>query len=257
MATVASGVAGGARGPGVTELDLIRPGSNEADFDLLIAIPTHDYTVHVQTMAGVLDTQKAFDDRVSLITHAGFLPMVRDVVCSTFLHETTATHLLCVDSDMGFRAAHVARLLAANVEFVSGVAAKKTVDPRLAAGGHTGRRGGPDNVLAEMTHVGGAFLLLSRWCLERMYAEYPALAYGDVRALWLPKLTPDGIYESEDAAFCSRWRAIGGDVWMHTECVVDHYGEFRYNPRSVQALLDQQVRDGDDKLKRDTDRVPK
>jgi hypothetical protein len=213
------------------------------DFDVIIATPTTGY-VHVQCMAGVLDCAAQFGDSISFAAHGGFLPMTRDLMLAAFL-KTHATHMLTVDSDIGFCAAHLAKLLDARQELVSGVAAKKQFDnPKLASGGPTGLRGGRDNELVEMTHVGAGFCLIARSCAERMVREYPNLSYGEGTALYLPRLTPDGFYESEDVAFCSRWRAIGGAVWLHTRCVVDHYGEFRYNPKSVERLLAEQKREG-------------
>jgi len=218
--------------PTADELDAL-----VARTSLLIATPSHDSRIHTQGVAGMLELAQLMGDAVSFVSHNGFLPLTRDVMTSWFL-ASRATHLLFLDSDIGFRAGHVLELLRAERELVSGVYVKKTPDRQLASARPVGPR---DHELVEVSGAPGGFLLISRACVEQMVLGYPELRYGANYGLWLPRTTPDGLYESEDIAFCSRYRAIGGRVWLHTGVVVDHFGEFRYTPRSIETELRRQV----------------
>lgn len=197
--------------------------------ELVIAIATHDSRIHTATMGGLLEATSELGPGLQVIAQGGFLPRQRDVFLSIFLHSR-ARRLLFLDSDIGFAWRHVAMLLALDVDVVSGVYSKKDAQRSPTASGYLGRREG-DLVLVESVPAG--FLMLSRRCVEQMHAAHSELAYGPDRQFvgcFLPKLTPDGSYLSEDWAFCARWRAIGGSVWVHAACIVDHYGEQRYVP---------------------------
>jgi hypothetical protein len=37
-----------------------------------------------------------------------------------------------------------------------------------------------------------------------------------------------GIYLSEDFAFCHRWRALGGKIWLDTASKLTHTGAHRF-----------------------------
>ena len=42
-------------------------------------------------------------------------------------------------------------------------------------------------------------------------------------------LPETGEYLSEDYAFCHRWRAIGGRIWLDTESRLTHIGSYEYH----------------------------
>jgi hypothetical protein len=37
-----------------------------------------------------------------------------------------------------------------------------------------------------------------------------------------------GVYLSEDYAFCRRWRAIGGEIWLDLESKLTHTGSYSF-----------------------------
>jgi hypothetical protein len=84
-------------------------------------------------------------------------------------------------------------------------------------------------------YAAAGFLLLTRACIERMVAAYPELEYesahGPAWALWAPifDVHPYG----EDAAFCKRWRMLGGQIWAHSRVVLKHYGDSAYLPMTA------------------------
>jgi hypothetical protein len=193
-----------------------------------LATPLHDGRVHQAYMSGAIELAHAAPGRLIIGKFsAPFLAVSRDVLTAYFL-RSNASHLLCVDSDIGWGAADVLKLLRADKDFVAGLYAKKTEDRALA----TPLRGDRDGDLAEAPYAAAGFLLLTRACIERLVAAHPELAYdtpqGRAFALWSPlfDVRPYG----EDAAFCKRWRALGGKIWAHTQVVLKHYGDSAYLP---------------------------
>lgn len=200
---------------------------------LFLATPLHDGRVHHAYLSGAIELARAFPGRLIIgKVSAPFLPVSRDVLTAHFL-RSNATHLLCVDSDIGWTAADVEQLLRANKDFVAGLYAKKTEDRALA----TPLRGEREGDLAEAPYAAAGFLLLTRTCIERLVAAHPELFYespqGRAFALWSPifEARPYG----EDAAFCKRWRALGGKIWAHTKVVLKHYGDSAYLPAEASS----------------------
>ena len=193
-----------------------------------LATPLHDGRVHQAYMSGVIELAHAAPGRLIIGKFSGsFLAVSRDVLTAHFL-RSNATHLLCVDSDIGFSAGDVQKLFEAGQDFVSGLYAKKTEERLLATPLRKQRQG----ELIAAHYAAAGFLLLTRSCVERMVAGYPELAYdtpqGKAWALWSPffDLRPHG----EDAAFCKRWQQLGGKIWAHSRVVVKHYGDHAYLP---------------------------
>lgn len=198
---------------------------------LFIGIPLHDGRVHAQTMAGCLQSMVAFRDRIKIVQQGGsFLPRNRDILTRHFL-DSPATHMLCVDSDIGWAPDDVQALLDTGKDFVSGCYAKKQPNRQIPAGLLSRREG----QLIEASYVPGGFLLLSRPCVERMVGAYRDLAYrvpeiGTVWALWASIYDRVTGYDGEDVAFCRRWRDIGGEIWLHSGVILRHFGELCYVP---------------------------
>ena len=200
-----------------------------------LATPLHDGRVHQAYMSGAIELARAAPGRLIIGKFSGpFLPVSRDVLTAHFL-RSNATHLLCVDSDIGWAAADVEQLLRAEKDFVAGLYAKKTEDRALA----TPLRGARDGELVEAPYAAAGFLLLTRACIERMVQAHPELAYdtpqGRAFALWSPVF--DARPYGEDAAFCKRWRALGGKIWAHTGVVLKHYGDSAYLPAAADSTL--------------------
>lgn len=200
---------------------------------LFVATPLHTQQLHLAWVAGALGAMTEFRDRIRIVTQVGsLLPRNRDILTAQFL-ESPATHMLCIDSDIGWTPAQAQALLDTGKDFVSGTYCKKQTDRGIPAGLNGKREG----YLYAAEWVPGGFLLLSRACVERMVGayremEYIAKPFGRIWALWAPLFEPGVTYAGEDVAFCNRWRKIGGEIWMHRGVELEHYGEMRYLPNA-------------------------
>jgi len=200
------------------------------DATVFVAIPLHDSRMHHACVGGMMQLQSEMPGRARFDVQVGsFLPRNRDILTSRFL-DSGATHMLCVDSDIGWTAADALALLETGRDFVSGVYCKKQPDRGIPARYDTETT----DQLRRAEFVPGGFLLLSRPCVERMVGSYRHLQYktnfGYIWALWSSLFEAGKSYDGEDVSFCRRWTAIGGDIWLHTGVVVRHYGEAEYKP---------------------------
>lgn len=208
---------------------------SRASASFFLATPLHDGRVHHDYMSGVIQLALTARERLIISKFSGpFLPVSRDILTAHFL-RSSASHLLCVDSDIGWGAADVEKLLAAERDFVSGLYAKKTRERSLATPLMRHR----DGDLIEAHYAAAGFLLLSRACVERVVKAHPELEYetphGRAWAVWSPLF--DARPYGEDAAFCKRWRDLGGRIWAHSGVVLKHYGDSAFLPREPSAEL--------------------
>ncbi len=211
----------------------VAPEQNARPAVFFLATPLHDGRVHHTYLAGAVKMSAAAPGQLIVSTYSNsFLPVSRDLLTAQFL-RSPATHMLCVDSDIGWSPEHVHKLLLANKDFVSGIYARKQADGAPASALLETREGD----LIECFHAAAGFLLLTRACVERMVLAHPELEYktphGKTWALWSPMFK--GKPYSEDTAFCARWRALGGKIWAHSQVLLEHYGEKMYFPSGFGA----------------------
>jgi hypothetical protein len=165
------------------------------------------------------------------------LSLARALIAAEFM-AGSATHLLMVDADQGWRAEDVLQLLQHDLPLVCGFAVSRhdakgyctPVDPIV-------RRGD----LVAVAAIGAAFCLAHRSVFERMFDAYPERRFTD-EILIHPTFDifpigrdPYGRYTGEDFNFCDLWTAIGGEIWLDTAVQLTHVGTkiFHGDPRTL------------------------
>lgn len=221
-----------------------------AKFDGLhvaIATPCHgnkveiNYLHSVVAMTHMLRTHNA---QFSLLTvpNEALVMRSRNHLVWQFM-QTDCTHLFFADSDMGWKAGTILRLLSHGKDIVAGIGRRKQEGPpsycaNLVEPVHVDKETG----LIKAIHVGGACLLLSRACIVKMLAAYDQLKYLDVQAnryetaLFDTEIR-DGKFWSEDYTFCRRARDIGFDVWIDPEIYLEHVGFTSWNGSMADDLF--------------------
>lgn len=223
--------------------------ANLAGVQLLIATPTvdgkFDHTFlkswH-ETMFGLM--QQGVTARFAQEIYNADICLARSKIFSLFL-RSPFTHLLMIDSDMGWDFSAVLRLFAAQKDFVAVAGPKKSYPLRYAAS-FTDNDG---NIIpltldkefgcAEVGEVGSAFCLISKSLAQRMADAYPELAFKGLTgeldyAVYMPCVMNQKYY-AEDFAFCARWRAIGGRLFICPDVKLKHTGSHTFEG----ALSDQ------------------
>jgi len=224
---------------------------------------TQDYTMSLLNLTAAAPAA-GFDVAVVMLGNDALITRGRSAIVATFL-DSPATHLLFVDADITFKPEQVTRMLQFDKDFVAGLYPAKIIDWQQLAerAGKTGEtldeaglayvcdvcKGAElktENGFATGVYAGTGFQLIKRAVFERMIKAYPETKYKSLHAFPRPSKPSDhlyalfdcmidpetGVYLSEDYAFCRRWRAIGGEIWLDLQSRLTHTGSysFRGNP---------------------------
>lgn len=206
---------------------------------LMVGVPCYGGMVTAAALRGLLDTQRAclalgLPFAVATLTNESLITRGRNALAATFL-KSSASHLLFLDSDIGFGADAALRLLGHGRPLIGGLYRSK----RLAGAewvatfpggeGATVRRDATTGAV-QAEAIGTGFLLLHRSVLERLAEAHPETLHqtedGPAHAFFEAAIAPGGgRYLSEDYLFCARWRALGGEVWCDPAIRLEHHGQ--------------------------------
>lgn len=184
----------------------------------------------------------------------------RNMIVHQFL-KTDCTHLLFIDSDIQFDPQDVISILTKQDDIIGGPYAKKMINwKKVVQVVKDIPNINPDDIekfvgdgvfnlktplndihsLHEVEETGAGFLLIRRSVFENLINSYPQLRYvenGEEQYCFFPTLidnhgsvTNGGTnrYLSEDYAFCSLWRKIGGKIMLAPWIILKHYGTYSY-----------------------------
>jgi hypothetical protein len=213
----------------------------------------------------VYGSAQGFQMTLALNGHDSLITRSRNKIVSAFLDMPQATHLLFIDADITFRPESVKRLLDFNQDVVAGMYPIKNIDwQRFRSQAKPGATeaelreqglnfvGTPlvktDPIFEERdgfvtsSYAGTGFMLIKRSTLEQMIKAYPETRFEVAHTY--PRVTKQSpnqyalfdcmiekgtnIYLSEDFAFCTRWRALGGKIWLDTKTRLTHTGVYAY-----------------------------
>jgi hypothetical protein len=233
--------------------------------NLVVATPCFGGQISVVYAASLLQLEKRlkayrnlnlkvlFKDGDALITRA------RASLVAQFLDDPAATHLLFIDSDIGFEPEQVLRLIQSGADMCAAVYPIKRLDwdkvratmaadrpnPAAAALKYVFEVDDPNAVtekggFVKVRYAGTGFLMIRRGALERMCDRYPQLQYRRDHsidagisshhrfALFECMIGDDGTYLSEDFAFCKRWTDMGGEIWADLDSKLNHVGPMAF-----------------------------
>ena len=185
---------------------------------VLIATPTFDGKVCNEYLLSLLATKESIDFKLFLIPGIHFVDMARDIAVTKFL-ATDCEYLMFIDSDLGWPADAVARLVNHNKP-VCGGAYRIKYDEELYP-----QMGGDDT--EELHQVGllpGGFVCIQRQVIEHLWASVPhyhTAHIGEVAAIFSRELH-DGVMVSEDAMFSRRALPFG--LWLDPNIDFTHVG---------------------------------
>jgi hypothetical protein len=147
-----------------------------------------------------------------------WIDIARDILAHVFLH-TDCTHMLQVDSDLGWSADAPRRMVESAKPIVGGVYPLRADCPSW-----------PVKADGEVTGLPGGFLMVKREVIERMSAGLPkyrcaSIQFGalDVAPLFQREFRADS-YTGEDYAFCNRARAAGYELAIEPDIDFKHVG---------------------------------
>lgn len=213
---------------------------NLADRSLMIMTPCYGGSFHrlfLRSLQKTLDLLRALNIKVEFadapfIAEPGF---ARALILGRFL-RSTATDLLMIDDDMGWDPRDVLKMLNARLDLVA-VAGPRKIDAPAVAAHYT--REDASAVLTDarsgamsITEVGGAFMMISRSCAEKVVAANGDLAFDmdhgavehDVFRNLIVQREGKRVRLSEDYSFCYRARQVGIRTMVLPEISLEHAG---------------------------------
>jgi hypothetical protein len=177
--------------------------------------------------------------------------------CVAYFLANNFTHLLFIDADIEFEPSIIHRVLNFDKEVVCGLYPRKgimwnnltnllntykklTVDEiKNEVTSFNYFRGNNMEVVngfAKVDYAATGFMCIRREVFDKMRLSYPEQKYNPVDTekelvdhMWLffdCMVDEHKNYLSEDFAFCKKWRALGGEIWLDTESNLKHIGTY-------------------------------
>lgn len=196
--------------------------------NVLLVTPTFSNTVHapyatsLAKTAGILSAA-GIELHTRLSVTGSLLISARNALINNFLEEKEFSHVLCVDSDLGWNPDAVLKMLEFDEEFVAGVYPMKESStflfrPCLKENGSlmTLEKG-----LIKMNYIPAGFMLIKRSVFEKIIQKFPELKYkpkdpkgGPGGYAFFNTELYDGEFWGEDYVFCRKAREAGVDIWV-------------------------------------------
>jgi hypothetical protein len=231
---------------------------------LYIAIPCHDFKLHLDTVVGLLDLkekmlQYGVIGHIQSLGGSALIDKARSDLIAHFLRDSDADYFMFIDSDVGFTGDHVLRLLSwlqdPDIDMVSGAyPAKVDQGPtgKFFVNADFNEEGFPivdGRGLLKVNAMGLGFCIIPRNVLVDMWDHYPELRFGteepqtskpcEASDLFLPFIDSGGNYWGEDTAFFIRAAAAGFDnFYVDINIDLTHVGRKVYTGDVAKALTD-------------------
>ena len=224
-----------------------------SDVRLFIATPCYGGQVtseYLQSIVAFTRLATEINFKFSLFTskNESLVTRARNRSVAAML-QSDATHLLFIDSDIGFSPLSIFQLLARDEPVVCAsyplkginwpalIGKKfKTVteieDASISHVVHALEKPDIDTGLIPVGEAGTGFMLIKREVIEQMISENPDWKYeheegGTWHAIFDCEIV-DGRYLSEDYTFCKRWQRLGGTIWLDPTITLTHTGAFTF-----------------------------
>lgn len=226
---------------------------------ILIASPSYDGSVrveYVQSVMAVMDYFRTADIEFEFLVKTGtILHVLRSVMASKVLVENDYTHLLFIDTDMGFNAGAVKRMVDENVDVIGCAYPYRSIPlhESVSKAGESFRKAISEIVPYAITHtdatdikvangvcrvqsIGTGLLLISKSALRVMSesgevgvyrASFPYDQwYGSPNYFgFFEHINIDGSFLGEDYSFCYRWiNNCAGKIYAIVNEEIMHIG---------------------------------
>lgn len=204
---------------------------------LLICTPIYEGNLKFPYFQSMLALQSALEGNLEFdilaTTNESLIQRARNTSAAKFL-QTSYKKMLFIDSDIEFTPEDVAKLWNLDEEVAVGVYPMKRQGSGYAAWQNGSLVEDLDELelrtdgTAEVDYAGTGFMMIDRLVFERMKtSEIEHEESGPCWAFFNPRVK-DGVYLSEDYAFCHDFREMGGKVIMDPSVKLIHHGTYGY-----------------------------
>lgn len=208
---------------------------------IYIGTPVYQNVVNCEYMDGVIQlvhraTKGEFNIIRPPVIGDSLVTRARNSVLHNFF-MTEATHLMWIDSDIGFNADDVLSLVNSGHDFTCGAYPKKS-QPQPASGadmqyivGRSADMAVDENGWESVDVCGTGFMCWTRSTAERLLEaarEHP-YKHGSFDdkfeyRVFHNDISPDLVYLSEDYWACVEWRKLGERIWLNPNIKLSHAG---------------------------------
>lgn len=227
--------------------------------NITIAMPCYGGMISEGTFTGmlrfVIDCNKiGMRFGCETLSNESLITRGRINLMAKFMSNSTATHLMFIDTDICFEPAHIFQLLLDKKDIIGGLYPKKSLPSDLVCNVDTGDvidgKVEAENNLIPVSRLGTGFMLINRTVIEQMMVAYPQLKFKNniglgkeldefMYAFFNTGITEDLEYLSEDYYFGDLWRKLGGKIYANLAIKLDHSGYFKFpaDPTNLYASL--------------------
>lgn len=231
---------------------------------ITIATPMYGGICHGAYMKSIFSLmnilgQKGYTINFSELSNESLITRARNTLTEMFL-RTYNDYLLFIDSDQGFDAAAVAKMIEENVELVGAAVPMKGINwDRVRVAAKEDKedlsrftsiynvnisneqkevlKNNPNSIV-EVDYVGSGLMLIHRDVFQKLKEVTPSyrsdqhstggIEYGEtIYDFWRTEIDPDSNrLLSEDYNFCRTWRNAGGKIYLAPYVKVVHVGTY-------------------------------
>lgn len=264
----------------------------EKKYGVMIATPCYGGQLTEAYLHGILQTtvkaqKKGIQIHLNTMGNESLVTRARNTLVCQFLdfdekEPDRFTHLLFIDSDIGFSAENVIRLIESDYDISAGIYPRKSIDwksiPKFIK--ETGEEGieqkalgynlnfaQPTNIkvkngFTEVLDAATGFMCIKKEVFYKMQKAYPNLKYTSDQIINNKRFHSDNCYAffdciideksnrylSEDYAFCRLWQKIGGKIFADVISPLTHYGTYPFKGNVWTKFNVEEVKENDNDL---------
>lgn len=241
-------------------------------YGVMVATPCYGGQLTEAYLHGILNTisianKNKFQVHLNTMGNESLITRARNTLVSQFLDmdkkdPTRFTHLIFIDSDIGFNGDAVWRLVNSGYDVCAGVYPRKSVDWKSVkafaekgqfehleqkALGYNLNFADPLNIkvekgFTEVLDAATGFMCIKKEVFYKMMEAYPNLKYTSDQIINNERFSSDNCYAffdciideksnrylSEDYAFCRLWQKTGGKIYADVHSPLTHYGTYAF-----------------------------
>jgi len=191
--------------------------------------------------------QLGIDWTIETMTNESLITRGRNTLTAKFLLNKDSTHLMFIDSDIGWEPWHLLVLLNADKDVIGGLYPMKSLPIKWCVNGFEGAKVEGD--LQEVSKTGTGFLLIKRHVFEKMNSHPAVKPFKNDIGLpaeldpymktYFDTAVRENRYYSEDWMFCENWRDLGGEVWVDKRVLLRHMGSYIFDSAAQDRLYNE------------------
>lgn len=206
---------------------------------VFIATPAFSGKVNVQYAISLADTKVLLESNgiqvsTRISASGSLLVAERNRLLEAFW-QSDATHILCIDSDLGWPPLAVTAMLDADKEIIAGLYPARGKSKEFIFRPETNKDNGSivnEKHLLKMEYIPAGFMLIKREAIAKMRDKFPELHYKPKDPASKAESTYclfntevwNGEFWGEDYIFCRNATQAGIDIWVDPFIQFDHDG---------------------------------